>query len=348
MKTFFKQIERIVVVIGVLLTFFAVLEVLRAYQTLHNFHPWAGYAFIFIICNLIGYLIWQIRKIFQFPSILIAPELPKEGEITRDQQQAYIKYLLIVFDRFSRNSIIQQDSSIDTTELAETGMNLNNVSLNSQEFRAKIEDIETRQIKPILEKLDKTAENIVSDNVGIVTLGTALSPYKSFDIYIVLIRNVRMVNNIIKIYRTRPTLKETFKVFYDIARVVTAINLLNATDQIWAGIGRHIPILGRWGEAAAEGIFSGLLTSVSGHAAIDRCRTYKYWSVDEAAKTYRGKMKRWGQDVLDIMKRHALDRLLHRGAKIESDFNLEDENSDDAEKLSSFKLSNLWKGKKSE
>ena len=57
LKTIWKLVRTAVVVIGVLLSFFAFLEILRAYQTLYNFHPVAGYIFaassaaLTIICS---------------------------------------------------------------------------------------------------------------------------------------------------------------------------------------------------------------------------------------------------------------------------------------------------------
>ena len=50
-----KWFKRIVFIVGVALTFFVILEVIRAYQTLNDLHPWAGYAFLFI---LLAGLLW--------------------------------------------------------------------------------------------------------------------------------------------------------------------------------------------------------------------------------------------------------------------------------------------------
>lgn len=127
-----------------------------------------------------------------------------------------------------------------------------------------------------------------------------------------------MVNKIIRTYRTRPSTTETLKIFYDIIRVVAAVNLINATDNIWTGIGRHLPWVGRYGEAASEALFSGLLTSIAGHAAIDRCRSYHPWSREEAVMTYRSRIGRWGKDILDIIRRHVGEKVDPRNWKRKS------------------------------
>ena len=178
---------------------------------------------------------------------------------------------------------------------------------------------------------------MVSDSVGLVSLGTALSPYRSADVLIVLVRNTHMVNRIIRIYRTRPTPIETIRVFIDIARVVAWVNVINATDQIWSGVGRHLPLVGKYGESISEGLFSGLLTSVAGHAAIDRCRSYHAWSAESAAREYRSKLRRWGDDILSLLKRNAIPRFLKRKkaastGKSSEDFGMSGE-SDDSDLL---------------
>lgn len=317
MKDILKTLERVAVVFGVLLTFFAVIEVLRAYQILYDTNPYAGYGFLVVVALLLAYVVWQVRAIFAYRMALKPPALPGEGSLTDKQVKIFRRHMQRVARRFAENPILASEhlDEVDAMRMAveslpETGNDDGNV------FRSAVEAIEREHISPLLKHLDRHAEGVVSDNVGLVSLGTALSPYRSVDMYIVLARNARMVNQILRIYRTRPTPGETVKVFYDIVRVVAAVNLINAMDNVWTGIGRHVPFIGRYGEAMSEGLFSGLLTSVAGHAAIDRCRSYRPWSREEAVRTYRGKLQRWGLDVFGILRRHGIDRIFGRPKKI--------------------------------
>ena len=303
-----KILERIAVVVGVALTFFVVIETLRAYQILRDTHEFLGYGFLVLVAGLLLYVVWQIRAIFAYRQVLTPPELPDEGEITVKQAKRFKQHLQRVSKRFSNNPNLVSNSrqlerlqaSVEALpEPVGDGTNVSDAILA----------IERDHVAPLLKVLDKAAEDVVSDNVGLVSIGTALSPYRSVDMYIVLARNTRMINRILHIYRTAPTPRETLLVFYDILRVVAAINLINAMDNIWTGLGRHVPFFGRYGEAMSEGVFSGLLTSVAGHAAIDRCSSYRPWSKDEAVREYKSKMGRWSADVIGILKRYSVDKL---------------------------------------
>lgn len=309
MRKILKTIERIAVLAGLGLTFFAVMELIQAYESLSRLHPYVGYAFLVLCGMLIGGLVWQTRALFRYPSAPHSPDLPETGSISHSDAKKFIKYLELICKRMAKNEILISQSKGQLNELENRIGKLGLQIHDGEAFRQEIQIIERENFEPLIKVLDKKAESIVSDNVGLVTLGTALSPYRSLDLYIVLARNTKMVTQIIRVYRTSPTMRESVGIFYDIVRVVAAVNILNAADQLWSGTIRHIPMLHTWGEAVSEGLFSGLLTSVAGHAAIDRCRTYKSWSREEAVKTYLGRIKRWGKDVVDILERYWLDRM---------------------------------------
>lgn len=312
MKPILKTIERIAVAAGLLLTVLVVLELVRAYEILYELHPWAGYGFLGLIGLLILYLIWQIRYLFTLRTAPHPPELPAEAPFDPSRARRFVRYMKRVSGRMEQNPELLDEFRPLLWDLRGDVAGLDKLTGDPDRFREAITAIERDRMAPMLAHLDRLAEAVVSDNVGIVSIGTALSPYRSFDLYIVLARNFRMVNRILRIYRTRPTPRETWAVFYDIARVVSAVNLLNAMDNVWAGIGRHVPLVGRYGEAISEAVFSGLLTSVAGHAAIDRCRSYRSWSNEEAVRKYRGRLVRWGRDVWNILMRHGIDKVFGR------------------------------------
>lgn len=317
MKSLLKTVERIAVILGVGLSLFAVLETIRAWETLDNLHPWLGYAFLAVVALLLFYLIWQLRSLIGFRTALRPPMRPDGETMTRKEVAQMVRYLERVTERFANNPLLQGPAPDKEIErLRERIASLKKSPPSPQEASEVLGGIENESIAPLLKRLDQRAEEIVSDNVGLVTVGTALSPYRSIDLYIVLARNVRMINRILQIYRTRPSAQETLRVFYDIARTVAAVNLLNAMDNVWAGIGRHMPKVGTFAEAISEGMFSGLLTSVAGHAAIDRSRSYRPWSGEEAVRRYRGRLNRWARDVFGILVRHGFDRIIPgRGKK---------------------------------
>lgn len=305
-KPFWKTIERIFVAVGLGFVAFVGLETLRAYQTLAELHPWAGYAFLVLLAVLLGYILWQIRLVFVYRSVP-HPPAKQSSDSSSIPRNEWIRYLDKIAERFEKNPLLNKKEA-QIQDFRNDILKLNSLK-SDLVFEDALGTIEEQRIAPLIQYLDEKAEAIVSDNVGIVTIGTALSPYRSVDFYIVLARNLRMVNSILRVYRTRPLPRETIAVFYDIARVVAAVNILNAMDTVWAGLGRHVPFVGRYGEAISEGLFSGLLTSVAGHAAIDRCRSYRHWSREEAARKYRGRLTRYGNDVWGIIMRHGVEKL---------------------------------------
>ncbi|MBS1261617.1 MAG: hypothetical protein MAG453_00946 [Calditrichaeota bacterium] len=313
MRKYLKTLERLAVAVGIGLLFFAGLETVRAYETLAALHPVAGYAFVALVIALLAYVLWQLRALVSFRVALTPPELPERGPVSAKQAKRFREHMGQVCDRFEANPLFQEKHAGSLSSLRTAAGLIPEPDATGDNVRETVARVEREHVAPLLKILDREAEAVVSDNVGLVSVGTALSPYRSLDVYIVLARNARMVNRILHIYRTRPSPRETALVFYDIARVVAAVNLLNAMDNVWAGLGRHVPFLGRYGEVMSEGLFSGLLTSVTGHAAIDRCRSYRSWSKEEAVRTYRGKLHRWAKDVFGILKRHGIERLFGRG-----------------------------------
>ena len=94
LKTIWKLIRTAVVVVGVLLIFFAVLEILRAYQTLYNFHPIAGYCFLAVV---LGLLVWLVVYVWGnmavFPKPLKAPAIVDFQNANDRQLKKYTRYL---------------------------------------------------------------------------------------------------------------------------------------------------------------------------------------------------------------------------------------------------------------
>ena len=326
LKQLIHFLKRIIILMGILFTFFAALEIIRAFDILYDLHPLTGYLFLIILLSMILYIFYQARGIFKFKRAPVPPKIDESAD-TGKLADSYVDFASNVISRFEDNKALPAGSEVI---LEQAKVNLMEITNHKDELARWIEDFENNNFQPLLKHLDKRAEKIVSDNVGIVTVGTALSPYRSLDLYIVLGRNFRMINQIIKIYRTSPSLKETIGIIYDIFRVVAAVNILNALDNIWAGLGRHIPLVGNYGAAVSEGLFSGLLTSVTGHAAMDRCRTYRRISSEKLARQYRSNIKNWAGDIIVILRRHILERI-NPFKKDDDKFILEE-----TEKLDSF------------
>lgn len=298
LKTIWKLIRTAVVVVGVLLTFFAVLEVLRAYQTLYNFHPVAAYIFLAVVIGLFVWLVvyvWGNMAVFPKP---LRPPVITDFQNAADKQLAkYIKYLRRYIQRLISNPNLSEQ---EITHLTDALASLTAPPSGRNESLALITNIEENHIKPILKTLDAAAARQVRDSMRDIMVGVTLSPYKSADLLIVLYRNLVMVVRIVKVYRVRPALSEQLGIFSDIINVIATVNYINMGKNLIEGLGSKVPGIGRFIDDIAQGIGAGFMTTITGHAAMDRCRSFRGWNEIEAKKHLLSHVGDFYNDVKDI------------------------------------------------
>ncbi|OQY07485.1 MAG: hypothetical protein B6I25_01620 [Planctomycetales bacterium 4572_13] len=299
LKTIWKLIRTAVIVIGVLLTFFAVLEALRAYQTLHNFHPIAGYTFA---AAVIGLLIWLVVYVWAnmavFPRALKPPKIDDVSTATDRQLKKYIQYLKRFLQRLISNpNLSDDDRSQITNALSQLESQF---AFDRTETLNLITAIEENHIKPVLKTLDAAASKQVRDSMRDIMVGVTLSPYKSADLLIVLYRNLVMVVRIVRVYRVRPSVSEQLRIFSDIINVIATVNYINMGKNLIEGIASRVPGIGRFVDDIAQGIGAGFMTTITGHAAMDRCRSFRGWNEAEAKKHLLSHVGDFYNDVKDI------------------------------------------------
>jgi uncharacterized membrane protein YcjF (UPF0283 family) len=299
LKTAWKLLRTAIIVIGVLLSFFAVLEVLRAYQTLYVFHPWAAYVFLAVV---LGLLVWLAAYVWinlaAFPRPLNPPRIADVQNATDRQLKKYLRYLRRFLLRLSANGLLNESRRAALTEAAarlemsppadRPGMLPHN--------RSKEDD----RIRPALDALDELASRQVRDSMRDIMLFVTLSPYKSSDLLIVLYRNLMMLVRIVRVYRVRPALTEQLRIFSDIVNVIATVNYINMGKNLIEGLGSRVPGVGRFIDDIAQGIGAGFMTTVAGHAAMDRCRAFRGWNEVEAKRHMLSQVGDFYTDVKDI------------------------------------------------
>lgn len=300
LKNWFKIIRTSLVVIGVLLSVFAFVEIVRAYQTLYAMHPVVGYIFLgLIIAGLLWLILYLIVTIGSRPRVLIPPKIEDTQQASIHQLHKYIKYLCKYLSRLLDNELMTEDN----VSLAMKGLSdLNKAfeNFNKEEVIELITDVEKNVIEKILLDIDAHANKQVRASMRDVMLAVTLSPYKSADLLIVVYRNVVMVGRIIKIYNSRPTATQQLKMFADIFSIVATVNYINMGRNLIEALVSHVPGVGRFTDDIAQGIGAGFMTTVAGHAAIDRCRAFKGWDKVEAKKTILNKAGDFYMDVKDL------------------------------------------------
>ncbi|MHC4551888.1 MAG: hypothetical protein ACYSUT_03855, partial [Planctomycetota bacterium] len=66
------------------------------------------------------------------------------------------------------------------------------------------------------------------------------------------------------------------------------------------GLGSRVPGIGRFVDDIAQGIGAGFMTTICGHAAMDRCRAFKSWDEAEAKKHLLSHLGDFYTDVKDM------------------------------------------------
>jgi uncharacterized membrane protein YcjF (UPF0283 family) len=288
--------------VGIVLSFFAVIEVIRAYEVLYDLHPFLGDLFVALI--LVGVLwlpVYYALGVGRRGTVLVPPprqDLQAAGNAAR---RAYARYLGRVMKRLSENSYLAEG---ERRELADNLRRFSEVTGRKpgrEAMLATLREAETRVVAPVIARLDALADKEVRTCVRDVMLGVTLSPWRSVDVLVVLYRNARMVVGITRIYESRPRLREQILILRDVAGVVATVNFLNYGSRLLQNLTASVPLLGRYTDDVAQGIGAGLLTSVTGHAAADRCRAFRGWDQAEAQETIRRRLKDFVADMRGIV-----------------------------------------------
>ena len=313
LKRFWKTLKTALIAIGLLLSFFAVVELLRAYQTLYEFHPVVGNIFLFFLCCgllwIVGYFV--VTTILR-PSVLKPPAITNPNAPTDRELRRYVKYLIKYIGRLAKNeSLAPEEINIANNAMKQLATVLQNKN-DCEALLSTVENTEEMKLKPLLAKLCQQAEKQVRDSTRDVMAAVAFSPYKSIDLIVVIYRNLLMVSRIVKVYNSRPRLRELMRVLSDVVNVIAAVNYLNMGKNLIEELGSNVPFAGKYMDDIAQGIGAGFMTSVAGHATIHRCQAFKSWDVTEARASIRNLAGNFYSDVRDIFFKDTLPLIKNR------------------------------------
>jgi len=297
-----KTFRTLTLIIGVFLGFFAIVEILHAYEILTNIHFILGYAFLIVIVCLVGYLfVYVALGIYSRPTVLIPPLFADTNTASLPQTKHYCEYLLNYIKRLEEN----ENLSSDVRQRCHEGrIQLIQASKASRRRETLVDAIEVAEKEIILRamgSLDEKAEREIRNCVRDVMLGVMLSPHRSADLLIVIYKNAVMVMRIVRIYNSRPRVREQILILRDILRVVATVNILNLGEKILETMATRIPFLGGFVDEMAQGAGAGILTSAAGHTARFRCKAYRGWKYENAVEGLKANIKNFVKDVNGIM-----------------------------------------------
>ena len=134
LKHWWRILRAAFIAVGTLLCFFAIIELIRAYQTLNALHPIAGYVFLAVLAGLIVcLLVYFTTTLGARPPVLIPPA--HDPKNPRRYAAYLIKYLNLLSVNLSQKvihfgegpkrrikSIVPSSSSISNQELPTAGL----------------------------------------------------------------------------------------------------------------------------------------------------------------------------------------------------------------------------------
>ena len=293
-----------VIAAGVLLSVLALVEILRATVFLYGLSPWLGTAFVLALAGGIAWFVWRfVWTLARLPRAPAPPVVADPGHLTPEELETCSAYLQHRIAQLRENPRLSA-ADHDALEVAASALG---VSPSAQAFGACRDELNR-----ILAPLDRDAERIVQTCVRDVMAAVVLSPFRSADLLIVLYRNGKMVLGLATHYQSRPALAEELRIVRDVLAIVATVNLLNFTEKFFEQMLTGVPVLGGLAGDLSQGAGAGLLTSATGHAAIQRCRSIDLWDRRRAQEGIERRMPRFARDVKEIFSVDVLPLLRPR------------------------------------
>ncbi|WP_200243571.1 DUF697 domain-containing protein [Thiohalocapsa halophila] len=287
--------------VGLLLSFLAVMEVLRAFETLHRLHPVAGYSFLGLFgLGILYLLVRYLLVVYTRPRILVPPPVGDPGAAADPLLYRYAVYLSRLCRRLSENRLLSEA----WREAAVAGRARLRAAVRRGDMpalRSTVLNEETAVVRPAVAELEQRADREVRDCVRDVLLGVGLSPWRSSDLAVTVYRSTAMVLRIIRVFDNRPPLRQQLLIMKDILAVVATVNFLNFSGRLLQNLAVSVPLLGRFADDIAQGVGASLLTSVAGHTAVSRCRSFRGWDAEEARRTIARDLRVFLGDIRRIV-----------------------------------------------
>jgi len=309
LKRIWQTARTVFIILGTLLTFFAVIEVIRAYEVLRDLHPVLGTAFAWLLLlGAIAFGIWYFVTLGRRSGTLTAPAGVDPAIAKGRSLHLYARFQMRLLRRLSQNkrlSDTQREHLQSHADKLREAMR----AVDEEPLATKVLDIHEEIIPPIIAQLDQDAQAEVSRCVRDVMLFVTVSPWRSVDLLVVLYRNLRMVMQLTAVYDTRPSIRGQLSILRDVFTIVATVNFLNYGSNLLQNLASSVPLLGRFADDIAQGVGAGLLTSVAGHAAVERCRAYRGWDAEQAEESIRARLVDFVTDVKIIVTNDVLQRI---------------------------------------
>ncbi len=258
-----KNIRRIItlITIGLLGTIILLITdtVLNFGARLKEIHPYLEIGFFVLVAGLVLYcLVIPIVRIILLPKYKPLPDDSEDKE--------YLNHLCKLKGELANSAVLVKNEQAIVSNLVQC-----------PNEKVALE----KEIDIAISAINKKANIRIYETAASVGVMTALSQSGRFDAIIVLLSNIRMTNEIIKLYKKRPTFTELLKIYGiagSAAFLAEQIDDMDFGDSLVEGIGAaggtaltNVPFAGKTIECVTQGIFNGFFTMRIGHAVKNAC-----------------------------------------------------------------------------
>jgi len=258
-------------------------EVAALFRAAHAIHPVLAWILLVVVValfvRLIGVPAWRFLKM---PPVVRPPRLPdSEMEWHKGHVEARVEFLRKFLAGLERNPRLGESRE----RIAAARAALDEVSTEVADgdavaARSAVMAFEREIVDPLLEPLDREADQVIRNEALGVGIATALSPNGTLDAFIVLWRNVNLVGRIANIYYGRPGARGSLAVLRDVSSAALLATYLEGLTEAAGGLLRGIvgSVAGVVAGPLIDGGVNAVATLRIGYLAKGRCRTFKAWT----------------------------------------------------------------------
>lgn len=200
-KDFKRIIVALVVIFSLLFGIFIVNQFILLYQFLAMIHPWLA---LIVVGGILLAIVWMgyrlMRQLYSGPQLL---EMDPDAS-----EEEYDEYLSQLIEILKKNPNLE---SIDFTESDESQEDLVHLGFQT---------------------LADQSLPLIKQNANAIFLTTAISQNGALDTFVVLFSLTRMVWQLARFYRTRPSLKSLVKLYVQVASVIVMARTIEDADLI--------------------------------------------------------------------------------------------------------------------
>lgn len=304
-----KLLSRFAVILAIILLVLLGGELLRLYILLYRIRPLFAEIYSWVVVlglvSLLLYILWLLRR---HPSIPRPPRVIGR-ETDHARMSKYCRYLVDYLQHLAANPNLPEDRRGSVIEGAREIRSVLGAHPLNEDLARTILNAEEKVVLPALNSLNELASVEVRRCVRDVMMGVTLSPYQALDLIVVVYRNLAMTSRLVRLYHGRPAPGDAWRILRDILVTVATVNALNISRRLFASLLSEMPVVGRVVEGIGQGLGAGLMTSITGHTAMDRCMAFRGWSAEEETRSLGQRMGDFLADVRDLFTKDLLPQL---------------------------------------